>query len=1117
MKKKREVLFPYGDEIRLNFRKMKLTVILLFIVCVTFGNSFSQVRLSVSFNKTDIREVLQTIEEKTDYIFLYKDQIFNFSQKISANFKDAKFDEILKSICEQTNVSFEVRDRQIILKEKEASEVQQGQQQKSVSGKVIDSSGGALPGVTVLVKGTTSGTITDANGNYVLSNVPENATLQFSFVGMRTQEVSIKGRVSVSISLIEETVGIDEVVAVGYGTQKKGNLSGSISSIKSDQLTIAPVASTSNALAGRLPGLIVQQASGQPGYDAANLSIRGFNNALVIVDGIESDFNNIDANQIESISILKDGSASIYGARAGNGVILVTTKRGADGKPIITLENTTTYQGITSMPKMMSAGQFAETRREAWLNQGKPESSAPYTADEVQKYYNGTDPQYPNTDWYKELIRPWAPQQHNNISIKGGSEKIKYYGFLGYMNQESIWRHNGGSYDRFNLQSNIDAKILDNLSLQLDVASSVENRKTPYRDNLAKNGGSSVWGQFFGTWPIFPAHFPDPNKIPYTFGMANTITNRDYSYSNTDFDNYRGTISLNYNVKQIKGLSAKVFANYMQIYGENKSFSKPVLVYTYDYSSKTYSQAGGSGNASLNLYRTKSKVFTKQFSLNYDRTFNDVHKLTVLALYETVDYKNDSIAAGRTNFISSAVEQLFAGSTVGATNYGLEKEMGRKSYVGRANYSYKNKYLVEAIMRADASAKFSSGSRWGYFPSISLGWRVTQEPFMKKYTSLDDLKLRLSYGSSGNDNIGNFQYLAGYELGSNYIIGGGVQKGITSKGVANPDLTWEEIKIYNGGLDFSIKQRKLYGSFDVFYRERNGMLATRAVSLPSTFGSKLPLENLNSQNNRGFELNVGTSGKLSELKYDVSFNLSWSRSKWGHYEEPTYTDPDQIRLYTVSGTWTDRTFGYVAEGLFSSQDEINSLGYDQDLQGNISLKPGDIKYKDTNGDKKLDWRDQVEIGKGTIPHWMTGVNINLDYKNFDFSALFQGAFGYYTNVKLPDLSETYYQLRWTSQNNNINALIPRLGGAATNNLFSTYSYKKAGYLRLKNASLGYNLSGRLLQKININKVRLYLAGTNMLTFDKLKKYDIDPEAPSGNGGLYYPQQRTFSLGAIISL
>jgi TonB-linked SusC/RagA family outer membrane protein len=420
-------------------------------------------------------------------------------------------------------------------------------------------------------------------------------------------------------------------------------------------------------------------------------------------------------------------------------------------------------------------------------------------------------------------------------------------------------------------------------------------------------------------------------------------------------------------------------------------------------------------------------------------------------------------------------------------------------------------------MRADASAKFSSGSRWGYFPSVSLGWRLTEEGFMKDHSSLDDLKFRLSYGSSGNDNIGNFQYLAGYELGSNYIIGGGVQKGITSKGVANPDLTWEKIKIYNGGIDFSLLQRRLYGSADVFYRERNGMLATRAVSLPSTFGARLPLENLNSQNNRGFELNVGTAGKLNDLKYDVSFNLSWSRSKWSHYEEPVYTDPDQIRLYTVSGRWTDYTFGYVSDGLFTSQEEINSLGFDQDLQGNKTLKPGDIKYKDVNGDKKLDWRDQVEIGKGTYPHWMTGTNINLDYKNFDFSALFQGAFGYYTNVQLPWLSETYYQLRWTSQNNNPNALIPRLGGAATNYLFSTHSYKKAGYLRLKNASLGYNISGSLLQKINVSKVRLYVAGTNMLTFDKLKKYDIDPEAPSGNGGLYYPQQRTFSLGAIISL
>jgi TonB-linked SusC/RagA family outer membrane protein len=441
--------------------------------------------------------------------------------------------------------------------------------------------------------------------------------------------------------------------------------------------------------------------------------------------------------------------------------------------------------------------------------------------------------------------------------------------------------------------------------------------------------------------------------------------------------------------------------------------------------------------------------------------------------------------------------------------------MGRKSYIGRINYSYKNKYLLEGILRADASAKFSEENRWGYFPSLSLGWRVSEEGFMQGISGLTDMKLRLSYGSSGNDNIGNFQYLAGFEVGNNYIIDGGVNQGIVSMGVPNENMTWEQIEIYNAGLDFTVLNRVLYGTVEAFYRNRSGILGTRATSLPSTFGADLPVENLNSINTRGFELTLGTANAESgDFKYDFSFNLSWSRSQWDHYEEPLYTDPDQLRLYAKSGTWTDRAIGYVAEGLFATQDEIDNLGYDMDLQGNISLKPGNIRFQDVNNDKKLDWKDQVEIGKGTVPHWMTGFNMILSYKNFSLNALFQGAFGYYTNISLP-YSETAYKVRWTPETSSRDGKWSRGGGK--DDLFSTYKYQKSGYLRLKTLNIGYDFSPSLLQKVNLEKLRLYVAGTNLFSIDGLKEWDIDPEAPTGFGGFYYPQMRTVTMGIIISL
>lgn len=998
---------------------------------------------------------------------------------------------------------------------------------RTISGKVSSSDGGVIPGVNIIQKGASNGVVTDFDGNYQIELKEGASVLVFSFIGFQTVEEPIGNRDVINIILKEDTQALDEVVVVGYGTQKKESLTGAISDVKSKDLTVAPIASTANALAGRLPGLISQQNSGLPGADAAKLSIRGFGDALVIVDGIEADFNSIDANQIESISILKDGSASIYGARAGNGVILITTKRGSSGKPTITFNSSYTLQGITSMPKTVSAGQYAEMAREKWIQSGQPEETAPFTLEQIQKFYEGSDPQYPNTDWYDVLIRDWAPQLQNNLSVRGGSEKVKYYGFLGYMNQETIWKKSGGNYTRYNLQSNLDAKISDNLSLRIDIASTIEARRYPMRP--MGDSGSGVWQDFWNTLPIYPSSLPDSTKIPFAFGAgtggAHVTTNRKISgYNDSDSQNLKGTISLNYSFKGIEGLSARGFINYSQDYSTNKAFFKPVDFYTYDTTSDIYTLAGSLGSkAQLDIQKYESRMITSQFSLNYDNMFgsNKEHHVTALMLYESIDYSSNWISAGRKNFLTDTIDQLFAGSTDGMSNNGSANEMGRVSYVGRLNYTFKEKYLLESIIRADASAKFPKNSRWGYFPSISLGWRISEEKFFKDSKVLSNLKLRASYGEAGNDNIGNFQYLSGYQFNYyTYILGNGPQQGLVSKGLPNPYLTWEKIKTYNIGLDFSLFDKKIYGEGDVFYRKRAGMLANRLATLPSTFGATLPPENINSSNDRGFELKLGTKGNTENWMWDISGNISWSRAKWDHYEEPDYTDPDQKRLYALSGQWMDKTVGFLSDGLFTSQEEIDNLTFDQDQQGNVTLRPGDIRYVDLDQNGILDWRDQ-SIGKGTVPHWMLGFNTNLQYKHFDFSALFQGAFGYYHYLSLnPANGQMYptfvYKERWTESNNDSNALIPRLGGAGTNNLVSDFRYKKAGYVRLKTLSIGYSIPKKILRNNGLESIRIFVSGTNLLTFDRLSKYDVDPEAPSGNGGSYYPQQRTISLGTNIS-
>jgi len=1037
--------------------------------------------------------------------------------------------EILDKVLSSTSVKYKVLGRQIALYDKNEMEPFMGEQQtRTVTGKVTDSSGAPLPGASVVVKGTTIGVITDSNGNYSISDIPKNANLQFSFVGMKTKEIAVNNQATINIVLLDDLQRIDEMVVVGYGTQKKGNLTGSVSSINGEKLTIAPIANVTNSLAGQIPGLITKQTSGNPGSDGSSLSIRGFDSPLIIVDGVESDFSYLDASQIESVSVLKDGSASIYGARAGNGVIMVTTKRGLNQKPIITLNSSVTMQGSTKLIRPMSSGERAEWAREMYLNAGLPVSSVPFTEEDVKKYFAGTDPNYLNSDWFGAAIRPWAPQQNHDLSIRGGSEKIKYYGHFGYNDQETIIKNDGGDFKRYNVQSNIDANITDNLKISVDLSM---NNSNSYSPSMGLGNGSNLWTAIYWSEPRYPITLPDPTYQSYAGNQNGNIfagtSTKIGGYNDNKTRRMREGITLTYDFKKIKGLQAKASVNFLETSVEGKSFMTRNNFYTYDSESQKYTKVMSSSSpTTLSQSSSHASDLTIQYSLSYDRTFSQVHHLTALALFESVDSKSNYFSAGRTEFLSSSIDQLFAGNNQTASNNGSASEMGRSSWINRINYSFKDRYLIETILRYDASAKFPSKSRWGLFPSVSLGWIMSQENFMKSFNSVDNLKLRASYGQSGNDAVGNFQYLTGYAFGGAYMVGDNNIMGIYSTGLANPSLTWEKISISNIGLDFSFLKRKIYGTAEAFYRLREGIPATRITSLPNTFGASLPPENLNSIDNRGFEFVIGTTGNLGNFSYDVSGNISWSRSKWVKYEEPEYTDPDQKRLYQLTGQWTDRRIGYLSDGLFTSQAEINALPYVyKDLNSNSTLRPGDVKYLDTNNDKVLDWKDQQVIGEGSMPHWMYGVNTTFHYKNFDLTALFQGAFGFTSNIALDQKgsddrlvqSVLLYDNRWTEANNNPNAKVPRPGGSPTNMLYSDYRNHSVSYLRLRSVSLGYDISNNLLTKLGFSKSRIYLAGTNLFTLSSVKKYGVDPEMQDGiKVGNYYPQQRTLSLGIDLS-
>ncbi|MGZ3874435.1 MAG: SusC/RagA family TonB-linked outer membrane protein, partial [Mucilaginibacter sp.] len=909
---------------------MKLTFVfcmcaLLHVTAATYGQN-----ITLKVKNVPFEQLMEQLSRQSGYHFLYDENLINQGSPVTIDVKNKPLDKVLADCFADQPFTYVVKNGNVIITGKH--KITAGQESApaaiTVTGQVNDEKGQPMPSVTVKVKGTTLGTVTGTDGKYTISGVDNDAVLVFSFIGYATKEIPVTGQTLINVSLAPQAGALADVVVVGYGTQRKATLTGAVSAVKGEELTQAPVASTINTLAGRLPGLVSQQTSGQPGADQASINIRGFGQALWIVDGVESNFNNIDPNQIESLSILKDGAASIYGARAGNGVILVTTKHGKEGKPEITFNSSYTLQGNTLMTKPVNSGQYAEITNLFYTNQGKP---APYTMEQIQKYNTGSDPAYPNTDWQKVATRNWAPQTQQNLSVRGGSDQIKYFGFFGYLNQSPMWKKNGGDYNRYNLQSNLDAKINNNLSVQLLLSAVSESNSQPVRGQSA--GINTLWQDLWNSLPIYPETLPDPTKYSYANGQGvgsiALVSNEDIAgYDKVNTQNMKGTFIAVYKIPAVSGLSAKAFVNYDKTYSTDKNFSKPYSFYTYDYATQAYTLAGSLGSqAKLTYQESQSRNITGQFSLNYDHVFHNDHHISALALYEVIDYNTNYLLAGRDNFLTPAIEELYAGSVTTSIANSSASEMGRASYVGRFNYSYKDKYLLETTIRADASAKFQSNKRWGYFPSISLGWRLEQENFIKNLKGIDELKLRASYGSSGIDSVGNFQYLTGYQLNGQWLIGNNTQPGIASTGLANPNLTWERVNIYNLGTDFSFFNRKLFGTAEVFYRTLSGIPATRVLSLPNTFGAVLPAENLNSRTNRGVELSLGTSGHVGELGYQVSANVSWTRAKWKHYEEQDFTDPDQQRLYQRSGQWTDKTFGYEATGLFTSQQEIDNLKF----------------------------------------------------------------------------------------------------------------------------------------------------------------------------------------------
>ena len=1017
-----------------------------------------------------------------------------------------------------------------------------------IQGIVSDENDEGLPGATIIIKGTTIGTVTDINGEFSLKAFPDTLII-VSYSGYERQEISINNQTILNIKLTPDVETLKEVVVVGYGAQEKINITGSVATIKQEELVTVPVANTSNLIAGKVPGVMTRQNSGLPGGENTQIRIRGFSQApLVLVDGVQMDFSRVDQNDIASISVLKDASAAVYGARAGNGVILVTTKRGEEGAPKISFNSSFTSQSATSFLKHVTPSQYVELIREANLNDFS-DADATFTEEDVRSYEEGIEG-YEGGNWIDALIKNNAPMQQYNLNISGGTDNVKYFSSFGYVDQESFFRSRDFDYKRYNIRSNIDINLNENLSLGVDMSYRQDIRERP-----SKNALSDIWIDLSTAQPIYPTSLPDgvtppdPSKpfVSYsgsTTGNRNPIARSSRNIFGTydRFDNtFRSKIGLSYKIPGVKGLELGANMNIQVLDRSEKSFRNPYNVYRYSQPDQTFTLEGvGNGISSISDSQFRRTMLYPLLSAKYDRNFGS-HDLKVLVLAEQTRRSYSRFSATRKNLFTTSIPELFIGSENEQTNDGSSgSDMGRKSMVARINYKFKDRYLFESTFRADGNVLFAPDNRWGYFPSFSLGWIASEEPFFSASENIN-LKLRASYSQMGNDSangIRGFDYLAGYQSQNIYLFGQNISNNtIRTLGEVNPFLSWEVISMYNLGLEGTFLQGRLQVELDYFYRKRENILSNDQKSVAREGGFNLPLTNINVSDDRGIELSAIFQQNLGDFRISLAPNFAIGKEKFVVRNDlEKFTDPDYIRIYGREGQWVNRRFGYLSDGIFMSQDEINNHPTIQDGNGNLTLRPGDIKYIDLDNNDTINFRDQDVIGYASnMPEITYGMGVNIKYKNLQLSTGFQGAskFSIYINGPAANMFNNgsiplAYQYRYAWQphpdnpNVNINpeAMLPSasLSSSTNNSKVSDFWLRDVRYLRVKNINLSYNIPEKTFKKIGLKSTQVYVSSENLASWTNLGIYKntFDPEFDPGTQATRrYPITRSYTVGLRV--
>ena len=1016
-----------------------------------------------------------------------------------------------------------------------------------VTGIVLDSQGLPLPGVSVIIKGTSTGVATDLDGRFSLSVPGPESILVFTFIGFNSQEVMVGNQTSINITLSENLANLDEVLVVGYGVQKKGTITGAVGEVKADELLRTPAVTTSGALVGKIQGVTARQGDARPGA-STSIQIRNMGTPLFVIDGIPSDagqFNNLGQSDIESISVLKDASAAIYGMRAANGVVLVTTKRGkSNQKPEINLSGYYGLQNFTRYPQPANAYQHIRANAESEVNLG---GSPTISQDELAKWQQGTEKGYQSFDYYDFIMKPNVPQYSLNASAIGGSENTKYFFSLSHLNQDALI--DDYLFQRTNFQSNIDMTLADGLTVGTQISGRLENR-----EQVGVPGLDDYFNPFLSIFTMWPTERPYANDNPnYVNGDVHNInvnpatyTKEVTGYVDEVWRGIKGNFYAQYEFDF--GLSMKGTYSYNFTNLDFDGFEYTYDGYIYNEDTDVYETRPEWGNQNPWRERRKRNTIDRvgQFQINYGKNWGD-HFLSAIAAYEKWDQNSHYMVVHTVppnNYIpimSFADQDLLIDEIY---------QEAREGYLAKINYNYKEKYLLEVFGRYDGSFLFDEENRYGFFPGISAGWQLSDEGFMDnvKGKFLSGVKLRGSWGQTGNDRfigsndfiVAPFSYYSGYNFistaGGSAILDGSFVPGVDPRGLPVRNLSWITNTNINFGIDSYFFDNKLFLQADIFERRRTGLPAGRYdVLLPTEVGYGLPSENLESDAHRGVEGILTYAGNVGDLNFTLSANGTISRLKIIERYKPRFGNSWNEYRTDQEGRWANINWGYEVEGRFENQDEIDNYPVNIDGQGNRNLLPGDFIYKDVNGDGVINGMDERPIGysEGANPYMSFGFNGSANYKGFDLYFSFAGAsmqtftrnwelrYPFQNNGTSPDFmfeDRWHHEDLYNSDSEWVAGTYPAIRRFGADHLYrhNTFWLTNVKYMRLRNLELGYRLQPAALDKIGITNLRIYASGTNLFSFDNVKEFGIDPEIGAANG-LVYPQQRLFNFGFNITL